>query len=122
MDEEMRRYLIDEARQRHCLNYLPLSRLFNYPLTTPNDRAMIGHELGEISLWEHRHNRPFISAIVVNREAGMPGSGFFNLPELVGNPPIGKTEAIREEFWVGEVNRCFEYWTNDSHYADYYNI
>jgi hypothetical protein len=49
-----------------------------------------GHMSGEMSERTHVRGLPRLSAIVVRRDTGMPGQGFFTLAEQLGPLPRGR--------------------------------
>jgi hypothetical protein len=74
-----------------------------------------GRRLGQVlsplleaaSLFEWRHNRPLISAVVVLGDTGIPSEGFFRLARRLGAQPEGAEER---EFWnshIAEVRQCW---------------
>ena len=44
----------------------------------------VGHLVGEISEDEHNAGRPMLSALVVEKDTGMPSSGFYDLARELG--------------------------------------
>lgn len=72
------------------------------------DRNKIGEILGEISIYEHDHGRPMLSAIVVLAGIGCPGEGFYNLARHLGlHHDHG--EFADMEFFVQEVKKVHSY-------------
>ncbi len=62
-----------------------------------------GHLLGEISEQMHREAKPMLSALVVNRQEGIPGPGFFELAATLGKLSREATSQERKAFWEKEL-------------------
>jgi hypothetical protein len=56
--------------------------------------------LGEISEAENARGRGMLSGVVVNRETGMPGDGFFTLARH-----LGRDTSDELAFWQAEFQR-----------------
>ncbi len=67
-----------------------------------------GQILGEISEYEHLHNRPLLSAVVVRGDKKMPGEGFFTLAR-----ELGELEEKMDEwtFWKRELKGVYDTWS-----------
>ena len=92
---EMREKLIEAASKGEKLFYSDLA-------SDDDDRHMnkLSKILAKISCYEKNEERPFLCAIVVQKETGYPGTGFFMLCLDLG---IDKEiEELQKE--------CFEYW------------
>jgi hypothetical protein len=74
-----------------------------------------GQRLGQVlsplletaSLFEWRHDRPLISAVVVLSDSGIPSGGFFSLARRLGAQQEGEDDR---EFWnhhIAEVRQCW---------------
>ena len=68
-----------------------------------------GYMLKEICDYEHKHNRPMLSAIVVLKDDGIPGKGFFELAR-----GLGKLTSVSKQdektFWEQELLEVYETW------------
>ena len=93
--QDIRERLIEAASQRKILTYSDL-------VSDDDDRHMnkLSKTLAKISCFERNEDRPFLCAIVVQKETGFPGTGFFMLCADLGIDTDFKT--LQEE--------CFEYW------------
>lgn len=92
---EIREKLIEAASKGEILTYSDLA-------SDDDDRHMnkLSKTLAKISCHERNEDRPFLCAIVVQKETGTPGAGFFLLCADLG---IDKSiEELQKE--------CFEYW------------
>jgi hypothetical protein len=65
--------------------------------------------LGQINVLEHDAGRPLISAVVVSKEAGEPGVGFWNIARDLG-VAFGDSAEEREAFWLESLKACFDYY------------
>jgi len=73
-------------------------------LTPGNHTAKeAGQLLGEISEQMHLAGKPMLSALVINRQQGLPGSGFFELAIHLGKLPANATDQDKKTFWKKEL-------------------
>ena len=65
--------------------------------------------LGNVSVYEHEHGRPLLSALVVHAGTGQAGDGFYKglLQKRLG---IHLTEAEERAFWREQVRKVVAYW------------
>lgn len=79
--EEMRRVLVEHARASQTIEYSELVALVRTIRLEPDSHAL-AHMLGEISTEEDALGRGMLTVLVVHKGAdGMPGPGFFDLPQ-----------------------------------------
>ena len=82
---------------------------------------LIGFIVGACSEYEVTKGRPLISAIVVNKDTGEPGRGFYGLSAVPQNLSMDTWEGQdmeppeivikkRREFWLSELQETLEYW------------
>jgi hypothetical protein len=67
--------------------------------------------LGQINVIEHDADRPLISAVVVSKDGGEPGVGFWNIARDLGIE-FGDSVDEREAFWLESLKACFEYYAH----------
>ena len=65
--------------------------------------------LGEISTDEDAAGRGLLTAVVVRREDGRPGRGFFD--KLARDRVFPDTESGRDRFWVNELEGVYSAWS-----------
>lgn len=96
------------ARRRQMIPYSDfVARLAPIELE-PHD-FRLGKFLGEISREESEAGRGMLSALVVHKHGDyQPGPGFFELAK-----ELGHDVSDIEKFWVQEVKRVFEAWSED---------
>ena len=69
-----------------------------------NDPELFEH-LDEINRFERRHGRPMLTALVVGKQTGMPGRGFFRLASS-----WGADTRNHQRFWKAELKRVRQHW------------
>ena len=72
--------------------------------------SQVGKLLGDASVAEWIEDRPLLSALVISREGGGPGEGFYPLCEELLGDVIGSSEDAKMRVWSREVARCLVYW------------
>ncbi|MFE1877947.1 hypothetical protein ACFW9N_45135 [Streptomyces sp. NPDC059496] len=78
------------------------------PYTSQNQMHGLYPKLGHISVYEHQHGRPLLSALVVTKATGRPGDGFAELATQLG------FEAAEEAgFWEHQVAQAVRFWSAD---------
>ncbi|MDD3662731.1 MAG: hypothetical protein PHT84_02600 [Candidatus Pacebacteria bacterium] len=124
MNNNVRLYLIELARKRQgFIYYQELSDNCNLGFNfreSPYDRKEIGRILGEISEFEHNHDRPLLSALVLSKNLE-EGDGFYKLCEELG---FGSYRKLKGDpaFPSIQMNRCYEFWQNESNYSKYKDL
>ena len=123
MNARVREYLIDKARQRtnQTVTYQELSDDCGLGLNmqeNPSDRITIGGILGDISVHEHNHDRPLLSALVLRSGDSYEGDGFYKLAETLG---FGNWQRLKRDgvFEVQQINECINFWSNATNYVQY---
>ena len=118
MHEDVRKKLTEVAKRRDTITYGELMREFHI------SRRVIGDVVGEVSEYEYKKGRPFISAIVVQTNSatriypkGMPGGGFLGISDLPSyirrldkskyGDPLNSKE---QEFISKEQSKVWNYW------------
>lgn len=79
--------------------------IFKTMKLTPGNQAAkeAGQMLGEISEQMHLAGKPMLSALVINQDLEMPGSGFFVLAVHLGKLPTGASDQDKKAFWKKEL-------------------
>jgi hypothetical protein len=69
----------------------------------------LGEVLGNVSVFEHEHDRPLLSALVVQAETHQAGDGFYKglLNKRLG---IQLPPDQERAFWREEVRKVITYW------------
>jgi len=106
--EEIRRILVDVAKQRRLISYLELVRKVRAFRMIPNSPQLSGL-LTEISRSERAAGRGLLSAVVVKKRRkryGIPGNGFFI---LVAIPELNSPNL--RQYWMQELEAVYRAWS-----------
>lgn len=95
------------AREQRTTTYGDIAPLAGLDMESPADRDRMRELLGKISTYEHQNKRPMLTAVVVHKQDGRPGDGFFELARHLGLMAKG---GDREEFFVRELDRVHKHW------------
>ncbi|MFD4973756.1 hypothetical protein [Streptomyces sp. NPDC058424] len=78
------------------------------PYTSLGQMRGLYPKLGHISVYEHQHGRPLLSALVIRKATGRPGAGFADLASQLG------FEAAEDAgFWEHQVAQAVRFWSAD---------
>jgi hypothetical protein len=101
---EMRQLIIEAAKARQLITYSELSRMLQTAYVHYHSHVMT-RLLIDIGSEEAKAGRPTLPALVIAKQTGRPGPGYFRLA------PGGEetTDPIRE--WEEEVQRVYDYWS-----------
>ncbi len=118
MNKKVRSYLIELARKKQTCYYQQLCDDCNLGLVMRESefaRAEIGRILGAISEYEHKNERPLLSALVISKGDNYQGDGFYKLAEELG---FGKWQKLKKDisFEIGQMNACYEFWDDNANY------
>jgi hypothetical protein len=95
------------ARRGGTTYYSELAPLLGIDTSDPYFGVRIGRLLDGVNYAEHAAGRPLLSAVVIAKESGMPGEGFFtfarNLRLYTGRDDLA--------YWVEELRRVHAYWS-----------
>ena len=123
MTERIRKRLIKAAREKQTISYTQLNDDCELGLdfNRAYDRDTIGALLGEISEFEYEKDRPLLSALVRHKTGKHEqGDGFYKLCEYLD---FGDWQKLKSDpnFELEQINKCFTYWKNDTHFKDFKN-
>ena len=121
MNTKVRSSLIERARDKgnELVRYQELSDKckLGLDMSRIDHRAEIGRILGEVSSYEYHNDRPLLSALVVRAGDNYEGDGFFKLADELG---LGNWKKLRDSnFDILEINKCIEFWSDESNYLKY---
>ncbi len=120
MNQEIRKFLIDQCVLGQPIYYEDISKKLNLNLALDKDRLILSKTLGEISAFEHENGRPLISSITIYKVENDHGNGFYNLCEELG---IGKSSKLKKEFYgFTEIEESKKFWKNDFNFQRFYNL
>lgn len=104
--EEARNILIEKSRDTvdPLITYAELADSIK-SLSYGAWSSHFGRFLTKLSIDEHHHGRPLISALVVDKTRRIPNSGFWDLARSLGL--LSQSASSSEEilFWVKEIDR-----------------
>jgi hypothetical protein len=103
--EEMRHLLIQCARDQETVTYSELSRMIQTAHIHYHSHILV-RLLDQLGNEEEAEGRPCLPALVVTKQTGMPGGGFFTgLAHEFSEDP----DAL-EAYWRAKVKEVFDYW------------
>jgi hypothetical protein len=104
--------LIEKARNKQIIHYEEVAVIMGKKYEEKMGHYWAnetGHMLREICEYEHKHNRPMLSAIVVLKDDGIPGKGFFELARgLEKLTSVSKQDE--KTFWKQELLEVYKTW------------
>lgn len=101
---QAREIMLDVARARGTITYGELADQIEVMKLPPNGAALEGI-LTQISRKEDSSGKGLLSVVVVNRETGLPGEGFFSLARERGYEVGDSNEAFFEKHLSDVHNR-----------------
>ncbi len=99
--------LHETARKRGMAYYSETAPLIG--IDDPYFGVRIGRLLDAVNYAEHAAGRPLLSAVVIAKESGMPGEGFFTCARSL------RRFAERDNlmYWAEELRRVHDYWSKN---------
>jgi hypothetical protein len=85
--------LIGYAARHQTISYLDLARLIGWKSGRP-----LGKPLGYLMFWCQKNKLPPITAIVVDRNSGIPGTGF--TAATAGKVPRAQQEVFKKDWYA----------------------
>lgn len=120
MNQEIRKYLIDQCVKGRPIFYEDVAEKLNLNLELAQDRLILSTTLGEISAFEHDKSRPLISSIAIYKTANDHGNGFYNLCEELG---LGDSSKLKRDFFgFTQIEESKKYWQDKFHYEQFYEL
>jgi|SRR5579862_2447518 len=107
MHEQIHQYLQEVAKRRDCTTYAEVAQLAHLDLAQSSERAKLDELLAEISIHEHEHGRPLLSAVVLYGQGEEMHPAFFQLARELG---LNQTNDDLQ-FFIEELRRVHEYWS-----------
>lgn len=120
MNTKVREYLIEVAREGGITVYyseLIRDNSLKIKLNSEEGQAQLRQLLTEISTYEHKQERPMLTALAINKVRNDQGSGFYDLAESFG---YGKKSKLTKSNWgKQEAERVRKFWQNENNYNQY---
>jgi len=105
--------LKEVARARSVITYSDIAPLVGVDIRTSPGRREIGRLIAEVCAHEVEHGRPMLGSVVVRKDTGMPGDGYFKGACRLGQfEPDGQKD--KRSFWAEELERVYDGWSPDS--------
>lgn len=96
---------IKVAEHRGTISYEAIGEVIDQPaINTRHWAAAVSKEVAE-------GDNPLLSAVIVGKNDGIPGDGFYNLAHSMGaleRDPDTMSEDAKLEFWQSELERVYE--------------
>ncbi|HUJ39263.1 MAG TPA: hypothetical protein VLW54_01855, partial [Candidatus Acidoferrales bacterium] len=89
--------------------YEGIARLTGLPQQGAAMAGQVGQLLGEISEDEVNYKRPMLSALVVEKNTGQTGKGFFKIAIKL-NRLTKSSKSARRAFLAKEKRALYEFW------------
>ena len=99
--------LLNAAITQSYVTYSKLASIAGLDMTQPHERARLGEILGDISIYEHKNNRPLLSVVAWFSNSPEPSQGFYNLAESL---ELFSKKQDKQEFFIRELNNTYQYW------------
>ena len=107
MKEQIREMLIKVAGHYNTISYSEVGKIVGLDMANPGERSKLANTLDEINREEHGLGRPLLSVVVVQKESGHPGTGFFELARELGKQ---KPDEDNQDFFANELRKVFDEW------------
>ncbi len=105
--ERIRQILQERAREERTIYYSELAPLISDIVIIEPYEYAFHYMLGEISDMENKEGRGMLSVIVIDKDKGVPGYGFFKLAKKFGRDIRDKDLLLSEE-----TKKIFSVWSN----------
>ena len=111
MNQDLYEKLKGVARSKSVITYSDIASLVGVDIRTSLGRREIGRLIAEVCAHEVAHGRPMLGSVVVRKDTGMPGDGYFK-----GTCRLGQFDADGQKdkraFWSEEMERVYDYWSD----------
>jgi hypothetical protein len=92
------------------VTYTDVAKVVGLDMENVEHRNQMSQLLDEISSHEHAQGRPLLSVVVIRKDLGRPGHGFFELAKRLGQYS-GHGEIHEVLFFVKEFQKAEQYWS-----------
>ena len=103
--DEARQVMIDRARHKDVIHYSDLVQKITKCHLEPHD-VRLNHMLYEIASEEDEARRGLLTALVVRKDDGAPGSGFFEMAK-----ERGRDISDPDRCWIEELKNVYVVWS-----------
>ena len=105
--DEMRQLMIETARRGQLITYSELCAELKTAYLHYHSPQIV-RLLDEIGAIEHEAGRPILPAVVVGKQSGIPGAGYFR---IAGERPEAEGNADPKAMWEADLQVVFDYWS-----------
>lgn len=105
--EEMRELMVDTARRGQLITYSELCALLKTAYLHYHSPQIV-KLLDEIGMAEREAGRPILPAVVVGKQSGIPGAGYFR---IAGDAHDGEGSVDPKVNWEVDLQAVFDYWS-----------
>jgi hypothetical protein len=91
MNQALYEKLKEVARARSVITYSDIAPLVGVDIRTSPGRREIGRLIAEVCAHEVEHGRPMLGSVVVRKDTGMPGDGYFKAAWASSMPMASRT-------------------------------
>lgn len=110
VDEQIPEALMEKlratARLQDVTYYSDIAPLLGIDIGNEYFGALVGRVLDRVNRREFAENRPLLSAVVVSKETGSPGRGYYGCAKDIRRH-TGKSD---EAAWLDELKSVYSYW------------
>ena len=103
---EMRDSMIAAARERRTMTYTELAESLHTVYLHPHS-YLFAHLMREVCREEEAKGHGMLCALVVSKQTGMPGGGYFRLAALRGLDP-----SDLDAMWRQDLESLFSIWSS----------
>ena len=106
--EEMRQVMIETARRGQLITYSEMCALLKTAYLHYHSPQIV-KLLDEIGFIEREAGRPILPAVVVGKQSGIPGAGYFRLAGEGHESENGFDPKVN---WEADLQAVFDYWSS----------
>lgn len=128
MNRRIRKVLIEHAIKNKPIYYGQVMDLAGLKRGVNEDHAELSKLLADISRFEKKNKRPFLSAMATytptfsrtQRKGETHGNGFYELAEEFFRK--NRYALKKQDFAIKQMSEAHKYWTDPEHYEKYFDI
>jgi hypothetical protein len=105
--DEMRQVMVETARRGQLITYSELCASLKTAYLHYHSPQIV-KLLDEIGMIEHQAGRPILPAVVVGKQSGIPGAGYFR---IAGEGHEGEGSFDPKANWEADLQTVFDYWS-----------
>ncbi len=106
--DEMREVMVETARQGQLITYSEMCIQLKTAYLHYHSPQIV-KLLDEIGAIEHDAGRPILPAVVVGKQSGIPGAGYFRLAGVEHSNTEGAVDPKAN--WEADLAAVFDYWS-----------